>query len=221
MKTLFTLATMLVVALTAPLALADTGAVAAAAHGPVAVLAAVDPAPAPSLSSILLAGAVQAVPVLFTALAGLIAAALLALTRKLNAQAGESKLAAIFARATSLSEAVVRDIEVTLKPLLAAKVADGVLTKAELDELKAAALAKLKESLGANGLAELQQVLKLSAGSVGTFLSGLIEAALDRMKASKVSGPTFVDVTSLGALGSAAALAPVVAAVPQTPRGAQ
>ncbi|MBZ4402447.1 hypothetical protein [Myxococcus sp. AS-1-15] len=221
MKKLFSLVAVIAVAVFAPAALADTSDVSAAAFGPAAVVAPVDPAPGPSLSSIILAAAVQALPVVFTALGGLIAAALLALTKKLNAQAGESKLAAIFARATSLSEAVVRDIEVTLKPLLEAKVADGVLTKAELDELKAAALAKLKESLGANGLAELQQVLKLSAGSVGTFLSGLIEAALDRMKASKVSGPTFVDATSLGALGSAAALAPVVAAVPQTPRGAQ
>ncbi|QSQ19306.1 hypothetical protein JY651_28670 [Pyxidicoccus parkwayensis] len=194
---------------------------AAVLAAPVAFAQAIGSQPEPSLKSIILSAIVTATPVVATALAGLVAAALLALTRKLQAQAGESKLAQVGARASMVAEAIVRDVEVTLKPKLEAAASDGVLTPDELKKLKDEALAELKRSLGERGLAELQDVLKLTAGSVGTFLSGLIEAALDRMKASRA--PATADevinaALSLGAIGSQAALAPV-AAVPQTPRG--
>lgn len=205
MKKRFTLAAVLALALAAPAALAQAGST----------------PPGPTLQSLLMSAAVAVVPVVATALAGLIAAALVALTKKLQAQAGESKLAQVGARASMLAEAVVRDIEVTLKPKLEQAVSDGVLTSAELKQLKDEALAELKRSLGERGLAELQQVLHLTAGSVGTFLSGLIEAALDRMKASRAPATADEVVSaalSLGAIGSQAALAPV-AASPQTPRG--
>ncbi|WP_163998701.1 hypothetical protein [Pyxidicoccus caerfyrddinensis] len=205
MKKRFALAAVLAAVLTAPVALAQDGT----------------SPPEPTLKSIILSAAVTATPVLATALAGLVAAALVALTKKLHAQAGESKLAQVATRASMLAEGVVRDIEVTLKPKLEAASADGTLSDAELQSIKAAALEQLKASLGQRGLAELQQVLQLTAGSVGTFLSGLIEAALDRMKASRA--PALADevvsaALSLGALGSQAALAPVTAS-PQMPRG--
>jgi len=199
------LAAALAVILTAPVALAQDGT----------------QPPGPTLQSLLMSAAVAVTPVVATALAGLIAAALVALTKKLQAQAGESKLAQVATRASMLAEGIVRDLEVTLRPKLEAASADGILTAAELQHIKATALEQLKTSLGQRGVAELQEVLKLTAGSVGTFLSGLIEAALDRMKASRAAATADEVVSvarSLGAIGSQAALAPVTAS-PQTPRG--
>ncbi|QSQ24872.1 hypothetical protein JY651_08000 [Pyxidicoccus parkwayensis] len=205
MKKKLTLAAVLAAVLAAPVALAQDGA----------------SPPGPTLQSLLMSAAVAVVPVVATALAGLIAAALVALTKKLQAQAGESKLAQVATRASMLAEGIVRDLEVTLKPTLEAAASDGVLTAVELQHIKATALEQLKASLGQRGLAELQQVLQLSAGSVGTFLSGLIEAALDRMKSARAPATADEVVSaalSLGAIGSQAALVPV-AAGPQTPRG--
>ncbi|MBZ4402429.1 hypothetical protein [Myxococcus sp. AS-1-15] len=210
MKKLFSLAAVVAVALFAPFALADTG----------------DPAPIPSLTSILLNALAQVVPILFAAVVAVITSRLTGLTQRFQAQADSSKLAAVGARVTALAESIVRDVEVTLKPKLVAATADGVLTPAEFKQLKDAALDQLLKSLGERGLAELQEVFQLTASNVGTFLSSLIESALDRMKSVKASAKTsvtaLVDPTALGAIGAAAALAPVgsaVVAVPQMPRG--
>lgn len=195
------------VLLTAPVALAQTSS-----------------APEPTFQSILIAAAVHVVPIVATALAALLVAGLTGLTQKLQAQAEESKLAAVGHRAAALAEGIVRDIEVTMKPELEAAAADGVLTQAELQHLKATALERLKTSLGERGLAELQAVLKLSAGSLGTYLSGLIEAALDRMKASRggpvvALGPLELGASGVNAVLGQAAVQLPSAAVPQTPRG--
>ncbi|NBD09253.1 hypothetical protein [Corallococcus silvisoli] len=207
MKKCLTLAACIVAVLTAPVALAQTSTSSGAD---------------PGIQSVLVAAAVSAVPIIATALATLIAAALLALTKKLNAQAGDSKLAQVGARVSMLAESTVRELEVTLRPKLEAAAADGVLTAEELAMLKATALAQLKASLGEHGLKELQAVLGLTAGSIGTFLGGLIEAAVDRMKAGKATPTATIaeEVVSaaqaLGAIGSTAALA---TAVPSMPRG--
>ncbi|NTX54608.1 hypothetical protein [Myxococcus sp. CA039A] len=197
-------------------------ALAAVFTSPTALAEATTSPPEPSLSSVVSSILVSVVPVLATALAALIVSGLTGLTRKFQAQAGESKLALVAARVSMLAEGIVRDIEVTMKPKLEAAAADGELTPAEFQQLKDEALQRLLKSLGDRGLAELQQVLQLTAGSVGSFLSGLIEAALDKMKADR-GGSTVDDVMtaalSLGAIGSTAAVAPAVAAVPQTPRG--
>ena len=130
-----TLAAALAVALTAPVALAQVGT---------------SPSE-PTLQSLLMSAVVTATPVLATALAGLVAAALVALTRKLQAQAGESKLAELLSRVSVLAEAVVRDVEVTLRPELVAAAADGVLTQVEWQRLKTAAVQRLLAGLGAGG----------------------------------------------------------------------
>ncbi|WP_434346675.1 hypothetical protein ACN6A1_35695 [Myxococcus virescens] len=171
-----------------------------------------------------MSAAAHVVPVLATALTALLAAALTALPRKLSVQAEESKLALVGHRATVLAEGIVRAIEVTMKPELEAAAADGVLPQAELQHLKATALERLKTSLGERGLAELQEVPKLSVGGLGAFLSGLIEAALDKMKASRGSPVVNLGPLELGTSGVNAVLGqPAVqvprAAVPQPPRG--
>jgi hypothetical protein len=90
-----------------------------------------------ALRNALLSALVAATLVLITALAGLVAAALVALTRRLSAQAGESTLSQVAARASMVAEAVVRDLEVMLRPQLVAATADGDLTPAEWAKLKA------------------------------------------------------------------------------------
>ncbi|MFP2961847.1 hypothetical protein ACLEPN_29640 [Myxococcus sp. 1LA] len=180
-------------------------------------------APEPTLTSVLMSTAVQVVPIVAAALAALLVAGLTGLTNKLKAQAEGSRLAAVGERATLVALSVVRDLEVTMKPKLEAAAADGVLTQAEFKQLKDEALARLKESLGEHGLRELQEVLKLAPGKLGEFLSGLIEDALDRMKASRgIVTTTAEDVISAAlTLGAASTASPTLerAAFPQTPRG--
>ncbi|MFY1829119.1 hypothetical protein ACN47A_24585 [Myxococcus fulvus] len=210
------LAALAVAVLAVSPALADVGTAQS-----VPVLAAASP-PTPSLSSILASAAVEVVPVVFAAIAALAVAWLSGLKGKLQAEAEESRLAAFGARAAQLAESVVRDMEVTLKAELVDASADGQLTKDELQRIKNKALEQLKASLGAHGLAALQQVLGLTGSAVGTYLSGLIEAALDKVKANKagdVADQVMASALSLGAIGNSAALAPVVASGPQTPRG--
>ncbi|WP_141620101.1 hypothetical protein [Myxococcus sp. AB036A] len=180
-------------------------------------------APEPTLTSILMSTAVQVVPIVATALAALLVAGLTGLTNKLKAQAEVSKLAAVGERSATVALSVVRHVDVTMKPRLEAAAADGVLTQEEFQQLKAEAMTRLKESLGGHGLRELQEVLKLAPGKLGEFLSGLIEDALDRMKASRgIVTTTAEDVISAAlALGAASTASPTLerAAFPQTPRG--
>lgn len=117
-------------------------------------------------------------PVLFTGLAMLLGWVLTQLGRKLGAQAGESKLAAVGTRFTLFAQAVVADLEATLKPELAKATADGELTQAEIAHLRTIALARLKALAGEKGLGELQAVIGIAAPQVDAFLSGLIERAV-------------------------------------------
>lgn len=159
-------------------------------------------------------------------LVGLVAALVWALTawrKKLEVQAGDSRLAQVGARLLLLAETIVRDLEVTLKPSLKEKTADGVLTPAEMKQLKDEALKQLKDSLGEHGMAELRAILQVSAGSLGVILSGIIEKALDLMKVTKAAAKPVTPVVtingeSLGAIGAEAALAGAGLG-PQTPRG--
>ncbi|MBJ6762813.1 hypothetical protein JGU66_18775 [Myxococcaceae bacterium JPH2] len=191
---------------------------------PAIALAATGDPSQPTIGSALVGAVVQALPVVCTALAGLIAAALYALTRMLSAQGTESKLAQVLSRASTLAEAVVREVQVTLRAELEKAAADGVLTTDELAKIKAAAVAQLKASLGEHGLKELQDVLRLTAGNIGVYLGGLIEAAVDRMKASGAKPVVSLGPLELGASGVAAIMAqPAIqvpsAPVPQMPRG--
>lgn len=131
-----------------------------------------------ALKAAALSALVHALPLVLTALMGLIAAALVALTKKLNAEASHSKLATLGLRVTSLVDAVVRDVEATVRPLIVAAGADGNLTADEGKAIKDAALRRVKSSLGEHGLKELSAAF----GDVGHFLSGLIEASVTRMR---------------------------------------
>ena len=137
---------------------------------------------APGLKGALLQAFVQyVVPVLFTGLAGLIGWALVALRRRLEAQAGESRLAKVGLAATTVIDSVVADLEVSLKPELAEATKDGELTKAEIEHLRRVALERVKRTLGEKGLSELAGVLGIAGGAVDQLLQGLIERSVARV----------------------------------------
>lgn len=175
-------------------------------------------------ASALLSLGVTLLPYLFAGLMGVTIWALAAWRSKQDAQAGQSKVAAVLSRVLTLAEAVVQDLEATLKPEMKAAAADGRLTREELAKLKSLALDRLKESLGQHGLEELRQVLALAAPSLGTILSGLVETALDRVKAGKAVAKAQVPAPVAVHLGPGARLeslgALTVAEVPPAAAGA-
>ena len=132
-----------------------------------------------------------ALPVIFALLVGGILWVLTATKASLQAKAQGSALAAVALRLSMLAEAIVRDLEVTLKPELAKATADGRLTADEFAKLKAIAVQRLKATLGDKGVEEVQGVLGIAAGaavdSVNRHLSGVIEGAVVRVKADKVA----------------------------------
>jgi hypothetical protein len=151
---------------------------------------------------------VLALPAILTALTALLVAALRAAQKKLEAEAGASKLAQVADRATMLAETIVRELEATLRPQLAKDAEDGQLTDEEAQQLKAEAMKQLRASLGEHGLAELEATLKLAGGSIGNFLAGLIEKVVSGMKLEQAQGAALVrNVT-------AAAVGPTVPTVP-------
>jgi hypothetical protein len=165
---------------------------------------------------------VVASPVIIGTLLKLAYAGMGALTAKLNAGAEASKLQAALARITVLADAVVRDIEVSLRPKLVAATADGILTAAEQVMLKSAALQALKSAATKHGLAELQQLLKLAPDMLEPILSGILERAVGALKLEQVKPVVnFTDYSAAqaaaregGRIAANAALAGVVFDVP-------
>lgn len=125
-----------------------------------------------------------ALPLLATALSGLLAFALKALVAWLNSKAETSKGAAIAAKVAHFSELVVADLEATVKPELQKALADGKLTLEEKEGLKNLALERVKLLLADKGLGELQAVLGLLTPQIELYLSGAIEKALAGIKTS-------------------------------------
>lgn len=122
-------------------------------------------------------------PVLFSALATLLGWVFVQLGRRLSAQAGESKLAAAFAQLAHWGDVVVADLEATLRPELGKAAADGKLTKEEIAQLRAVALARLK-ALAGSGLSGILGNLGVAGDQTENYLSGVIERAVDRLPAS-------------------------------------
>jgi hypothetical protein len=120
-------------------------------------------------------------PILFTAVAALLAKVLFFLGKKLDAQAESSKLAAVGAKFAHFAEVVVADLDATLKPQLKEATKDGVLTAAEIAQLRTVALDRLKKLAGEHGIKELQGVLDFGATQVDGYLTGLVESTVDKL----------------------------------------
>jgi hypothetical protein len=169
--------------------------------------------PTEAEQSVLFSILISALPYILGVLSAAAVWALGALAVKLGREAGGSKVKLVLQKAVLLTETVVADINVTVKPLVVKASADGRITSAEAKEIKDAAMKRLLEVLGDKGLKELQAVLGLTAGTIGVFLGGLIEKAVDALKAGKaLSKPAVVAMPqglTAGAVGSTAALAGV------------
>ena len=142
------------------------------------LLALAEEAAAPA-SPVLTAFMQYVVPALVTVLGPLLVLALGQLAAFLRAKAGESKAAGVALVFTEAAHSVVAELEVTLKPRLQAALADGVLTQAEKDELKKAALDALKTRLPATALQSASAVFGLM---LDTWLGGLVERAVAAQK---------------------------------------
>lgn len=150
-------------------------------------------------------------PVLFTGIGTLLAAVLAFASTKLHAAAERDRAAGkaisvadVAARATHIATQIVQDIQVTLRPELEAALADGKLTEEEKAKLKAAAMARLKATLGETGMAELRELLGIAEDGLGGYLSGLIESALVGVKAGSKQPVSPPAVTLAEAVAAAA-----------------
>jgi len=136
---------------------------------------------APS-SPILTAVLQYVVPALITVLGPLVIWALSQLAAFLKAKSAESKVLGVLSVVTEAANSVVAELNATLKPQLQAALADGVLTQAEKDQLKKAALDVLKTKLPAATLASAQG---LFGPMLDTWLGGLVERAVVEQKPVK------------------------------------
>jgi len=133
-------------------------------------------------SPILTAVLQYVVPALITVLGPLVIWALSQLAAFLKAKSAESKVLGVLSVVTEAANSVVAELNATLKPQLQAALADGVLTQAEKDQLKKAALDVLKTKLPAATLASAQG---LFGPMLDTWLGGLVERAVVDQKPVK------------------------------------
>lgn len=138
------------------------------------------------------------VPVLFTGLATVLGLVFVKLAALLDAKKGESKIAAIGAKALHLAEVSVKDLEATLKPKLKEACADGVLTAAEFQLLREAGIGRLKVLLGEAGIKELGDVLGIVGEmALHAYLGGVVEKQVADIK-SEVAPAVPLPVTPGG-----------------------
>lgn len=128
-------------------------------------------------------------PILATGIAALAAFALKSLVSFLEAKAQSSKIAAAGVKIAHFAEIVVADLEATVKPQLAGMVADGHITDEEKKTLKDLAMSRLKQLLSEHGLDSLSGVLGIATSKVQLYLSGVIEKALNTVKAEEAQSP--------------------------------
>lgn len=143
-----------------------------------------DTAPPPPQSPVLTAVLQYVVPALVTVLGPLAIWALGQLGAFLKSKSSESKVLGVLSVVTEAANSVVAELNATLKPQLQAALADGVLTQAEKDQLKKAALDVLKTKLPAATLASAQG---LFGPMLDTWLGGLVERAVVEQKPPPVT----------------------------------
>ena len=105
------------------------------------------------------------------------------LSQLIMAKVKNEKVAGILSRLDLLSESVVRKFMQTVVDDTRANVAGGKLPPEIVAKLKQDALDELKSHMGAQGLAELEQVLGLDgSGAVNNLLGTVIESAVHSVK---------------------------------------
>ncbi len=114
-------------------------------------------------------------PPLATALGAAAVWAIAKLATWLHSKEQGSKLAQLGAVVVDMSQSIVAELNVTLRPQLAAALADGVLTDVEKAQLKTTAVGILKTKLPV-GLQALAR--QFFGDAVDTWLGGHVERAL-------------------------------------------
>lgn len=110
-------------------------------------------------------------------------------------RAKDSKIWATVNSLWVLAQTVVAHVEKELRPKVQKALEDGKLTPEEGAQLKAEALRLFKEAAGKN-LLDLQKLLGLTEGAVGTFISGLLERAVSSIKPAPTA-PKPIDPSAL------------------------
>lgn len=163
------------------------------------------------MSTALIASAVCLVlPIAF-----LLGAALHAAQKMLNEKAAESRTARVASSALEVLSAIIHDVASDIQPKLLAAASDGVFTPEERESLKASVTDEFKKVMGSKGLAELQKVLAVEAGSMGVVLGGMAESVIRGLEAKRPAEPVGLPVTAdvvAQVQGAALPLAPALAA---------
>jgi hypothetical protein len=137
------------------------------------------------------------------------------LTAYLDALSTRNKAATALDTAWHLMSSLVAHAEVALRPTIKNALSEGKLTPEEGAKLKAAVLQTFKQTVGNEGLAELEAALGVAqGGTVDTFLSGLVERTLGIQRAAGTLPPPVPGAALVARIQGAQAPSVGAAAVP-------
>lgn len=122
--------------------------------------------------------------IVITALAGIVSGFI---TKWLSSRAQSNDIARVAFKVWEKAQNVVAHVAVGEGSDLRLALSDGKITPEEGRALKEKAITLFKEQLGANGIAEIRDVLGIGADTLAVFLSGYIERALSVYKAPTIS----------------------------------
>src|SRR5690606_2893286 len=115
-----------------------------------------------------------------TALAGLLVAYLTKLTQKVAADKDASVWHKVAGQAGHFATIVVRDLQVSMRPMLVEAAKDGKISKEEGEAIKKKAIERIKALLGEHGLDQLKGFI--GQFNLDQYLGGLIESVLVDVK---------------------------------------
>jgi len=105
----------------------------------------------------------------------------------INAKVKNEYLKGVYVRLDDAVLSAVKEAQQVVVPSIRAANADGKITDAEKEKIKADVLAVVKSHLGLKGLAEIGKVLGLNDGTLTAKLSSKIEAAVYDVKAREAA----------------------------------
>lgn len=138
-------------------------------------------------------------PLLVTWLAAVVTKALHAWEMAQRAKLSQTTTSALLTQLAALSELVVSDIEVNERAAIKEVTADGHISKADGDMLKAIAVQRLKALAKERGFEQAQAFLAAASPAAGSLLSGLIEKAVSALDAVPPPAPVPVVVAPVQA----------------------
>lgn len=101
--------------------------------------------------------------------------AILELRKKLAAQTEQTWKTTLFAELGTFAETVVHEMEATIRAQFALARADGKLTAAEIDQIRAVAMTRMKELVTSAGLGRIRRAFGWDERTVDAQLRGILE----------------------------------------------